>query len=127
MRTSRPWDPGGATPEAWTRATFGDVPDLVEWFIWRGLLGFRLASGPSPQTVAGWRIGAEGDDWVRLEATSPLLEGNLVVESSAGRVALGTLLRGERRRGALTWRLLGAVHRRLVPRLLGAAARRVAP
>jgi hypothetical protein len=57
-----------ATPEQWARAMFGDVPNLAELLIWRGLLGLRLGRGRSPATVAGWQIGERGEDWIRLEA-----------------------------------------------------------
>src|ERR1700753_3379985 len=68
-----------ATPEQWARAMFGDVPSLAEQVIWRGALRLRLSPERSPDTVGGWRIAGRGDDWLRLEAASWLLSGNLVV------------------------------------------------
>lgn len=107
-----------AEPERWARAMFGDVPSRGERFIWRGLLGLRLASTPSPETVAGWRIGGRGEDWIRLEAASWFVGGNLVVQASGGRVSLVTLLRYDRLPGRLLWRPLSAVHRRVAPGVL---------
>ncbi|MEV3985730.1 DUF2867 domain-containing protein [Nonomuraea sp. NPDC049758] len=114
----------GATAERWARAMFGDVPSAGERFIWRGLLGLRLARGRSPATVAGWRITARGDDWIRLETASWFLTANLVVRAADGRVSLTTLLRYDRGLGRVVWPPLSAIHRRLAPGLLrGAAAR----
>jgi hypothetical protein len=115
-----------ATPERWARAMFGDVPSVAELLIWRGLLGLRLSAGRSPATVAGWQIGDRGDDWIRLEASSWFLTGNLLVQTAGGRVSLGTFLHYDRRVGHGVWPPLSAVHRRLVPGLLRDAAARAA-
>ena len=113
-----------ATPEQWARAMFGDVPGAGERLIWRGLLGLRLDRRRSPATVGGWRVTGRGEDWIRLEAASWFLTGNLVVQAAEGRVSLGTYLRYERRVGRYVWPPLSAVHRALVPGVLrGAAAR----
>ncbi len=114
-----------ATPERWARAMFGDEPDLAELLIWRGLLGLRLRRGRSPATVAGWRIGARGDDWIRLEAASWFLSGNLVVRAADGQVSLGTFVRYDRFLGHGVWPPLSALHRRLAPGLLRDAAARI--
>jgi hypothetical protein len=63
---------------------FGSVPSPAERLIWRGLLGLRLARGRSPATVGGWRIGARGADWIRLETASPSLSCNLLVHTGDG-------------------------------------------
>jgi hypothetical protein len=107
-----------ATPEQWARAMFGDVPSVVELLIWRGLLGLQLSSGRSSATVAGWRIGDRGDDWLRLEAASWFLTGNFLVQTAAGRVSLGTFLRYDRRLGSCVWPPLSTIHRRLIPGVL---------
>lgn len=114
-----------ATPEQWARAMFGDVPSAAGRLIWRGLLGLRLSRGQSPDTVAGWRIAERGEGWIRLEATSWFLTGNLVVRTADGRVSLATFLRYERTLGRLVWPPLSAVHRRLAPGLLRDAAVKV--
>jgi hypothetical protein len=107
-----------ATPEQWARAMFGNVPSVAELLIWRGFLGLRLSRGRSPDTVGGWRIGERGEDWIRLEAASWFLTGNLLVQTADGRVSLVTFLRYDRRLGHGVWPPLSAVHRRLVPGLL---------
>ncbi|MFD8821413.1 hypothetical protein ACFV1C_03460 [Streptomyces sp. NPDC059605] len=104
-----------ATPEQWARAMFGDVPGFAQQVIWRGLLGLRLSRGRSPDTVAGWRVTGRGEDWIRLEAASWFLSGNLVVRTDGGKVSLGTFLHYDRRLGRRVWPPLSAIHRRLVP------------
>ncbi len=114
-----------ATPEQWARAMFGDVPGPAGTLIWRGLLGLRLRRGRSPATVAGWLIAGRGEDWIRLEAASWFLTGNLLVRAADGRVSLGTFLRYERRLGHVVWPPLSAVHRRLAPGLLRGAEAKI--
>ena len=116
---------GDATPEQWARAMFGDTPNLGQIVVWRCLLGLRLAYDPSPGTVAGWRIGDHGQDWLRMEADSWLLAADLVVQIKPGRVSLTTFLRYDRRLAHVVWPPLSAAHRRLVPSLLTAAAARI--
>ncbi|MEU1280669.1 DUF2867 domain-containing protein [Streptomyces sp. NPDC005805] len=113
------------TPEEWARAMFGDVPGPGERFIWRGLLGLRLAPGRSSETVAGWRVAQREADRIRLEAGSWFLACELLVHRGEGRVSLGTFLHYRRRLGRTVWTPLSAVHRRLAPGLLGDAEARV--
>jgi hypothetical protein len=114
-----------ATPERWARAMFGDVPSLAQQLIWRGLLQLRLSPGRSPATVAGWRIGGRGPDWIRLEAASWFLAANLLVRTADGRVSLTTVLRYDRRLGQRVWPPLSAFHRRVVPGVLRGAAAKI--
>ena len=114
-----------ATPERWARAMFGDVPSPGELLIWRGFLGLRLSRERSPATVAGWRIGGRGEDWIRLEAESWFLSANLVVRAVEGKVSLLTFVHYDRSVGRVVWPPLSAVHRRLVPTVLRDAAGRV--
>ena len=111
-----------ATPEQWARAMFGDVPNAAEQLIWRGFLGMRLSRGRSSATVAGWRIAERDETWIRLEAASWFLTGNLIVLVGEG-VTLATFVRYDRGVGHAVWGPLSAVHRRLTPGLLRDAAR----
>ncbi|GIF64584.1 hypothetical protein Ais01nite_26190 [Asanoa ishikariensis] len=114
-----------ATAEQWARAMFGNVPSPGEILIWRFILGLRLHQGRSPNTVAGWHIGARGDDWIRLEAQSWFLSGNLVVHAMAGRVSLWTFLHYDGPVGQHAWPPLSTIHRGLVPGVLRKAAARI--
>lgn len=76
--------------------------------------------------MAGWQIGGRGEDWIRLEAASWFLTGNLLVQTAEGRVSLATFLRYDQCLGRGVWPPLSAIHRRMVPGLLRDAAARVA-
>jgi hypothetical protein len=117
--------PAPGTAEQWARAMFGNEPSLGELFIWRVVLGLRLSRGRSPDTVAGWRIGGRGVDWIRLETASPTMTANLVVRAADGEASLTTRLRYDRAPARLIWPPLSAVHRWLVPRVLRDAAARM--
>lgn len=114
-----------ATPERWARAMFGDAPSFRHKLIWRALLGLRLHPDASPWHVAGWLIGARGDDWIRLDATSWFLAAHLVVQPDDGNVTLTTLLHYRRFPAPVVWGVLSTVHRRLVPVVLRGAASRI--
>ncbi|WP_138733040.1 DUF2867 domain-containing protein [Modestobacter excelsi] len=114
-----------ATPEQWARAMFGDVPSPAEQLIWRGVLGFRLSRGRSPATVGGWRIGGRGTDWIRLETASWFLSATMLVQTGDDAVTWTTCLRFDRLLGRAVWAPASAVHRRLVPGVLRAAAARL--
>lgn len=122
-----PVDASVATPQQWARAMFGDVPSAGERFIWRGILRLHLSEGHSPETVGGWRIAARGDSWIRLETQSKALSANLLVTAEDSTLSLTTLLRYERLRGRFIWQPLSAVHRMLVPGMLRAVTRKLAP
>jgi hypothetical protein len=115
-----------ATPEQWARAMFGDTPSTAEQLIWRGVLGLRLSRGRSPATVGGWRIGGGGTDWTRLETASRSLTAEMLVQTGGGAVAWTTSLQFDRLPGRAVWAPASAVHRRLVPGVLRAAAARLA-
>jgi len=113
-----------ATPERWARVMFGDAPNAGELLIWRVVLGLRLRRGPSPDTVAGWRIGGRGEDWIRLESASWFLSANLIVQAVGDRVSLTTFIHYDRWLAHLTWPSLSAIHRALVPGVLRKAVNR---
>lgn len=107
-----------ATPEQWARAMFGDVPTRAELLIWRGILRLRLDRRRAPSLVAGWRVTAQDTSWIRLEAASRLMTGNLIVQTASRRVSLTTVVGYDRRTAASVWRPLAILHRRLVPGIL---------
>lgn len=108
--------------EEWARALFGDRADATKRFLWTGLLGLKIQRRASRDLVSGWRIDAVSHDEIRLVAESTGMFVNLVVRCRDGSVGLATALRYRRRLGAITWRALSAVHRRLAPGLLREAA-----
>ncbi|WP_141810925.1 hypothetical protein [Nocardia bhagyanarayanae] len=111
-------DAGDWSPEQWARAAFGDVASLRAQFIWRVLLGMRLARRRSPDHVAGWRIAARGDNWITLAAPSWMLTGNLVIHIDGEHMSLATIINYDRPIAGRIWTRLSAVHRSLAPGLL---------
>lgn len=112
--------------EQWARAVLGNKPNWSETLIWSGLLRFTLHREVSRSTVAGWRIGAcGGDEWVRLENSSWLMDANIVVSKAPGQVSFSTMLRYKSIAGRLLWSGLGFVHRWALPRLLREGAQRI--
>ena len=117
------------TAEQWARAAFEDVAGLGGQFIFRVLLGLRLAPRRSPGHVAGWRIDGRGvaerpsiqhhgEGWIRLAASSWMLTGNLILHVDGDQVSLATLNRFDRPTGRRVWRLLSPLHRALAPGVL---------
>ena len=111
--------------EVWARSMFGDVPNAAERFIFQTLLRLRLARNASPETVAGFTITGQTDEWTRLEAHSPLLTCNLVIQARGDRASLATVMDYSRPRGRITWQLVSIAHRRLAPGILREAAAEV--
>jgi hypothetical protein len=106
------------TPEQWTRRLFGDTPNFIKRFLWQVLCGLRLR-GPATDTVAGWSIGARGDDWIRLDTNGWYMDGSLIVSAEPAGLSLVTVLRYHGRLGAILWGgALSRIHRRLAPGLL---------
>lgn len=106
----------GRSPEQWARTMFEVVLGRDAQFVWRVLLGMRLKA--APDRVAGWKIADRGDNWVRLEADSWFLTGNLVVQADDQHVSLATFVRYDRPLASRIWQPLSKKHRRYTPDLL---------
>jgi hypothetical protein len=108
------------TPEQWTRAIVerGSVVRVVGPVVWRGIVGLRLGSRAAPDHVAGWRLGARGDDCIRLEASSWHLTVQVVVHVADDDVSLSLLVRYEHPAAAYLWPPVSLLHRAGIPVLL---------
>jgi len=113
-----------ASPEQWSRTAVEDVAGLGGQFIWRGVLGLRLTSRPWTERVGGWKVADRGEDWIRLEASSWLLTAHLVTRLDDGQLSVATFIRYDHPIAPLIWVPASAVHRRLMPGLLGQTVRR---
>ena len=120
LRTNGPPD---ASPEQWFRTALEDVAGRGGQFIWRGILGLRLKSGPSTDRVGGWKIADRGKEWIRLEASSWFLTAHLVTRLDDGHLSAATFIRYDHPIAPLIWVPLSAVHRRLMPGLLAQTVR----
>lgn len=117
-------DPGPWTAEQWARAMFEDVAGARAQAIWRTLM-LRIDPRPSPDRVAGWRIDAVGDDWIRLHAETWWGRAQLIVREGDGHLALTTVMAYDHPAASAIWGAASAVHRRVVPGLLLATRRAV--
>jgi len=105
-----------ASPEKWARTAIEGAAGLGGQFIWRVVLGLRLQQSPSH--VGGWRIGDQGDAWVRLEATSWSMTAHVVIQVEDQEVSIATFIRYDRAIASLIWPPASFIHRRLMPGLL---------
>ena len=115
--------------EEWMRCGLEEAPLPVRWTILvahRFVLGFRLAPRSSPGNVLGWPIVTSVPDLAHLQASSPLMVGDLVARrDSPFQMTLFTYLSFNRRvLGRLIWVAVGPLHRTIAPYLLGWAARK---
>ena len=115
------------TTEDWMRFGLEEAPLPLRWTILvahRFVLGFDLAPRSAPGNILGWRIVTSAPDLTHLQATSPLLRGDLVARrDDPERVTLSTYLSFNRPGPArLVWRVVGPLHRRIAPYLLERAA-----
>ena len=114
------------SPEEWARAGVDHAAGAAGQFVWRGILGLRLADRASPDRIAGWKIAERGDDWLRLEASSWCLTAHIVVHVGEGQVTIATCLHYDRPPARLIWPRLAIAHRAAMPRLMRGAERRIA-
>ena len=121
-------EPDGRTAEEWIRAGLEGAPAPVRWTIvvvHRYVLRFRLGPLTSRDRVLGWRVAESTPEVVRLEAESPLLRAVLVGRRTDERATRLTTLLFFVRPSVMrsVWTVVGPLHRRIAPYLLGRAAR----
>lgn len=112
--------------ERWARDALEGAPRPLRWFVmfgWRFVLGLRLAPGTSPDHVLGWKVVKSEQDVAVLEARSRLLVANLLFEPKDGRFVWVSALRFESGLARPIWAVVGLLHRRIVPYVVGRAAR----
>ncbi|MFC4337030.1 hypothetical protein [Salininema proteolyticum] len=106
------------TAEQWARAAFGDRPSWQAAFIFRVQLKLRLHWRASPDHVSGARIAEKTDEWIRLEASGPILEDQMIFHVNDQEASLAVFMRYLTPKGERTWTRLSPVHRSLAPGLL---------
>jgi|tagenome__1003787_1003787.scaffolds.fasta_scaffold20689907_2 hypothetical protein len=117
--------------EAWLRSVLSRAPtglSQLPFHVQRHVLRLRLDGRPSDDRLIGWPIAARGDDWLRLEATGPLMTGHLVFHADGRQLAMATFVRYEHRLGALVWPPVSLLHRQVgLAFMRRAAAQRAQP
>lgn len=113
------------SPEEWARAAVGGAPPAARFLVWQVILGLRLEPGPSPDHIAGWKIGDRGERWIRMEASSWMVTTQAVFRVDEGRVSFSLLARYEHPIAATIGPAVTYLHRRAAPGLLRHAVRRL--
>ena len=108
-------------PDQWARAGVERGAGRAGQFVWRRLLGLRLV--PGAEHIGGWKVGARGEDWIRLEASSWFLSAQIVMKIDGGELFVATLIRYDRPLARMVWIPLSIGHRAAMPRLLRRAGR----
>ena len=118
--------PGADTVDAevWARATCEGAPAAGRFLAWQTALALRLDHEPSPDRVVGWRIGARGPGWIRLEAESWHLAARMLFMTEGDHVLFATFLRYDRTPARAVWGALSVVHRAAAPGFLGGGVKR---
>ena len=123
--TTETGDAAGHTPEEWARAIVEGVPATGRFFVWRGICGLRLASRPSRNHIAGWKIAGREDNWIRIEAASWFMTAHIVFRVDEPQVSFATFVRYDRQPAAVVWPTVALVHHRAIPGLLRGAVRKL--
>ena len=96
---------------------------LAAHLVQRYVLGLGRAPLPASPRLYGWRFAGGGDDWLRLEAESPLMSGHIVMQRGERELLFATFVRYNRRLGALVWPPVSRLHRRVGLALMRHAVR----
>ena len=114
----------GATAGDWARASLRGADGPFSRVVWQGLLGFRLAPG-APGTLVGWPIRHDSPERFVMESDGRLMAGRMVFELVDDAVRWTTTLRFHGTIGRVVWAGAGPAHRRIAPRCLDQAHRRL--
>src|SRR5262245_9947187 len=113
---------GFHTAEAWARAAFEPASlDDSKQRVWRRVLQLRLGPLDDGERIAGWEVVESTDSRLVLAADSWHLSGRLVFEADQSGASVSTRVTYRHLAGRLVWSVVGSLHRRAVPRILGVA------
>lgn len=118
--------PDSHPAEVWARTALEESPRAVRWlilFVHARVVRFQLGPRPDVDHILGWRILASEPAALQIEARGPLLRAVIVARRTSATTAVATtFLFYERPLTRLLWRVVGPLHRRISPYLLGRAA-----
>ncbi len=112
------------TAEEWARLSLEGAPPALRLLVFVGqrfVLGLRVKLRRSPDRVIGWKIGASGDDYIRMETGSWLMTPHLILKVDEDRISVATLIRYDHPMAARIWPPVSLLHRRVGIALLGHA------
>jgi hypothetical protein len=113
------------TAADWATASLRGADGPFSRIVWQGLLGFELASSGTPGTLVGWPIREESRERFVMESGGRLMAGRMVFELVDESVRWTTTLRFHGTVGRLIWAGAGPAHRRVAPRCLDQAHRKL--
>ncbi|HEX3900083.1 MAG TPA: hypothetical protein VHW74_13000 [Mycobacteriales bacterium] len=112
--------------EQWMRDSLEGAPVALRKFVtigWRLVLGFRPHRD---NAIFGWPIVAKTHEYVVLEQQSRLFHAALLLRTHDGEVTWATRVVYKTKTSKAVWAVVGILHRRISPYVLGRAARRSA-
>lgn len=114
------------TAEQWMRDSLEGAPFAVRYFVaigWRLVLGFRPHRD---NAIFGWPIVAKTQEYVVLEQQSWLFHAALLLRTTDDELTWATRVVYKTKASKPVWAVVGILHRRISPYVLGRAARRSA-
>jgi hypothetical protein len=112
--------------QRWAHVGVDDAAGAGGQLLWKRILGLRLLPRNAPGQIGGWKVGADGANWVRLEAASWFLAAHLVFYVDGDQLSFGTFIRYDRPIARPVWAALSHIHRRVTPGFLRRAASNLA-
>jgi hypothetical protein len=117
-------EPPGLPPASLVHASFAVSPRwlrLLTPLAQRFVLGFHIASSSSPDHPLGWEITGGGDNWLRVDASSSFLSGQVVGLIDGCSLSIAAFVRYDRALGRMVWPPVSLVHRQVGITLLRSA------
>lgn len=105
---------------------FESAPAPIRTFVRLGWLmfGAKLAPARSPEHIAGWQIGRDEPDAVRIDVEWAVgLRAQLVMRTQPSSVVFGTFVEYNRRAARVVWPVIVPIHRLIARYLLSRAVR----
>ena len=116
--------PDSHSAEEWMRAALEQSAPAVRGiirFVHSRVAGFELSTEPG--SLLGWRTVSSTPDILHIATEGPVLRAEIVCRRGSPTTAtVTTFLFYGRRRTRLLWLVIGPLHRRIAPYLLGRAA-----
>lgn len=118
--------PDDRSPERWARTALGQAPAVIRAvirFAQGRVLRLRLRPATDAEAILGWSVAASDHNTLHLRATGPLIDADIVVQRASDlRLTTTTSLVYKQRPAPWLWKLVGPLHRRIAPYLVGRAA-----
>jgi hypothetical protein len=116
--------PDTHSAEDWARTAFEQAPPMLRGlirFVHARIARFQLSAGRDG--ILGWGTVRSEPDVMHLQTDGPLLRADIVARRTSPTTSTATTFLCYRRPlAAVLWKVIGPLHRRVAPYLLGRAA-----